>query len=196
VVKVLSDEAATRDRVISGFEWLRSEAVAGDVSVAFLSGHGCLERKLYCFVPYDFALGSPRPWYVRCGDILDAFAAFPAAAVLLLDTCYAGGVGEVLNDLFRRLSSDGVWTVAAARESEPAIDDPRVEHGVFTQALLEALEGNAEEIADPDGWLDLSELHYYVSRRVKQLSDGAQHTSLYIPSEQGIPAPVLVARPN
>ncbi len=65
---------------------------------------------------------------------------------------------------------------AAARD-EVSIGTPKFGHGLFTQAVLEALLGVADR--EPrDGQVTFAEFRDYVEARVASLSEGKQHPQL------------------
>ena len=58
------------------------------------------------------------------------------------------------------------------------MDDPELEHGVFTQALLEGLSGKANQ---KNGLIEMHQLASYTMDRVASLSKGRQHPWLSMP---------------
>jgi uncharacterized caspase-like protein len=62
---------------------------------------------------------------------------------------------------------------ASSRGSEVSLELPALQHGAFTKALLEAINGAAA----PNGEKSVSLLDFevYVRRRVKQLTEDTQH---------------------
>ena len=54
-----------------------------------------------------------------------------------------------------------------------SLEDPKLGHGFFTQALTEGLSGQADY--NKDGFVYLTELDNYLYERVKELSNEQQH---------------------
>ncbi|MEM7406288.1 MAG: caspase family protein [Pseudomonadota bacterium] len=84
------------------------------------------------------------------------------------------GSFQVLRDQFVSLREQGgVNVVAAAGGLEYALESDRFSNGVFTFALMEALQGQQAD-ADGSGTTSLSELRTWVIARVKALTRGGQ----------------------
>lgn len=114
---------------------------------------------------------------------------------VFIDTCYSGGqldsrgaraAGarslsdfDVLGDLDRiaasgpkdldRLSKE-IAAVAASRFDEVSWEVASLRHGLFTYAMLEALDGRADAQGDADGETSAEECFAYVQPRVQQLA--------------------------
>jgi len=100
--------------------------------------------------------------------------------VVMLDTCHSGALSLAVrglvsaDDLASRLSAgEGFFLLAATKPGEESREKPELRHGVFTYALLEALQGSAD--GDDDGVVSVSELFGHVARRVPRLTDERQH---------------------
>jgi len=97
-----------------------------------------------------------------------------------LDTCHSGAIQPPrtrnLTAAVRQLQDDVIFTVTASRGDQLAAESPTWKHGVFTQCLLDALEGKAER--QPDGRNLLDEAIKYLQETVpkvaQQLTGGAQ----------------------
>lgn len=59
--------------------------------------------------------------------------------------------------------------LASSKGSEVSLEDAEWGHGAFTQALIEAIDGKA---AGDDGVVTTLDFLSYVTRRVKQLTEG------------------------
>lgn len=81
---------------------------------------------------------------------------------------------ELLSELFTDLrGSSGAQVIAAASGVEVAYERGTLKNGVFTFALLEALNSESADL-NADGKLQVFELRDYVNRRVTKLTDGVQ----------------------
>jgi hypothetical protein len=81
---------------------------------------------------------------------------------------------ELVRELFTDLRDQtGAAVISAARGSELAQEAGEWNNGAFTFSLVEALR-DARADADADGVVRVSELRDYVSRRVPELTSGAQ----------------------
>lgn len=188
--RVLTNAEATERNVrIEMNDFLR-QASEEDLIVVFLAGHGVQdnEQNLY-LMTHDADMQRPFT-----GMSLDLFRDFLRSrpinqkAMLLLDICHAGSVGPrrrgrvVAEDAIQQLS-DGTGTVvfASSTGAQSSLEGPEFGggHGAFTAALLEAVTGAADrEAGNGDGLNSLHEIISYTSRRVPQLTGGAQHPTV------------------
>lgn len=188
-VKVLTDKGATRRAILQGLTWLRKQMTQRDVGVLSFAGHGDKDHdgKFYLLpvdVDPDDLLSTAVP-----GDLVQsALATMPGRVIVLLDACHSGAVGGgrrsragLTDDLVRDLVSDdyGVIVLCSSMGREVSLEDPAVEHGLFTLAIVEGLGGKA---ADPEGVVYVHRLNGYVTDRVKELSKGRQHPVTSQPS--------------
>lgn len=80
----------------------------------------------------------------------------------------------IYNDLERRT---GAIVMASSRGTEVSYEQDSLRNGVFTEAVLEALRGQAAD-ADGDEAIDSDELRHYVAARVSELTDGRQNPTV------------------
>jgi hypothetical protein len=146
---------------------------------------------------------------IKRDDVLDALRYSEAArCVLFCDACYSGGRRvrsvdrlpgsvrtrgrEAPDPEFERvgqppsgLEADATAKtsiLAAARPFSLAAESDRLEHGLFTHAVLTGLGGAAD--ADGDGYVTLRELSAYIEKTVPELSDAQQRPYVSIPSSE------------
>lgn len=196
-VKVLTNEKATRDNIMDGLDWLRRSATHKDFSVFFFAGHGQMdERNSVYFLPVDTKVDRLARSAID-GDVLSKeLESTVGQLTVILDACHSGAIGgnkhRGLTDiLLRDLTSEekGIAMLCATKHREKAQESPRHQHGVFTQALLEALRGTgngetgerAMTVRLFEGAVYFKQLDSYISDRVKQLTKGRQHPMIKIP---------------
>ena len=93
VVKVLTDEKATRDEIIDGFDWISKETTSKDVAIIFLAGHGVNERGgVYYFLPVNANVDRLRRTAVPFTEMKNTVASMAGKTILFIDTCHAGNV--------------------------------------------------------------------------------------------------------
>jgi len=134
----------------------------GDVLLYF-AGHGFLSETGGALCTSDFASDDPG---IPMQEVVELALRSPARQILLiLDCCHAGDLansatnkGTGKNPL-ATLRED-MTVIAASRAAQEADEDDG--HGLFTGALLDALEGGA---ADHMGIVTAPSLYTYVSRR-------------------------------
>lgn len=190
----LYNEEATRDNILDALEWLEKETTQKDVAVIFVAAHGANDDKgTYYLLPADCDPEKLRRTGVDWSDFVDVLGNLPSRVLFFLDTCHSGQLGKNLfrfrgtqvdnTEAVRELTSDenGVVILAASTGQEFSMEHPDWEHGAFTRALLDGMEaGEADQT--PDGIIYLRELDYYISERVKELTEGSQHPTTLKPS--------------
>jgi uncharacterized caspase-like protein len=201
---LLTDERARREAILRVIgELLPRQVRREDLVLLYFAGHGAPEseqppdRLTRYLVPYD---ADYRAIFATALDLerdlprlLERLAA--DWIVVILDTCFSGRAGgrtfegpllrawradwrSVLVPKPLRLSDlapgEGRVMLAACDDDEVAHEDPRLQQGVFTYFLLQAL-------GEPDGEEDsisLSLLYDRVSRAVTAFTGGRQHPIL------------------
>jgi len=177
VVKLLTDDKATKDEVLDGLEWLKSSVTARDVGIMFVAGHG-MNDKLgnYYFLPYNVNPEQLVRTGVSQNDIKLTFANLPGKTVFFVDTCYAGNVlgAVVTSGLINELASaeNGAVVFAASTAGQLSQENASWGNGAFTKSVVEGLNGMAD--FRKNGMITANGLDYYVDDRVKSLTKGLQ----------------------
>lgn len=136
---------------------------SGDI-LFYFSGHGILTDTGGFLCTYD---AEADDWGIPMQEIVDlAVASHVRNVLLILDCCHSGdianpaalqaGTGKNLLTLLR----DNMTVIAASRPTEGALEAGG--HGLFTAAVLDALDGGA---ADHMGWVTAPAIYTYVERR-------------------------------
>ncbi|HEX4964404.1 MAG TPA: caspase family protein [Thermoanaerobaculia bacterium] len=135
----------------------------GDL-VFYFSGHGVITATGGWLVTYD---GIRNDWGVSMSEVSELALQSQANDILiLLDCCHGGDLGNsvLLNGggggRETALMREDMTVIAASLPQESAIEAP--DHGMFTAAVLNALEGGS---ADPMGWVTAPSIYTYVERR-------------------------------
>jgi hypothetical protein len=191
-VRLLPNDQATRQAIITGLNWLRRETTSRDVAVVFLAGHGFRgDKNEYYFLPHDGNPEEPQVTAVRDFDIREFLGEVAGKTVLFLDTCYSGGLRpgrgptDALPDV-TKLANEladadaGVIVFASSTGRERSLELDPFQHGAFTQALLEGLRGEADYTQDR--FIAISELETYLAERVKALTEGRQRPTTAKPA--------------
>jgi hypothetical protein len=171
-ITVLRDSAARRDRIFAEVARLARESSRGDVVLFYFAGHGSQRRNSQSaptqldqtIVPADANLGVRD---IRDKELRAAFAPLIEKGVvvtLIFDSCHSGSItrGPVAAGLTARFApidtadaNDAVsapapgdrdaLVVSAAQDADVAYEaeDPAGTYGVFTDALVRALEQSA-----------------------------------------------------
>ena len=186
--RVLVDHKATQDDILDGLDWILKESTQKDLSVIFVAGHGLKDdRSNYYFLPYDGDPDKLRRTGVRWVEFQDVLSSLPSKVIFLVDTCHSGsvtgkrrGAGDMTDTLRELVNAEsGVVVMTASTGKESSQERPEWEHGAFTKALIEGLEGRADY--DRDNTVDIKEIDLFITKRVKALTNGSQHPTTEIP---------------
>jgi uncharacterized caspase-like protein len=193
------DEDATKENIIKGFKSVISSAKSEDVFVFFYAGHGTLDEEHneeYYIVPTDVTklYGDPEQLMAK-GISATELRSFVTQVksqkqMILMDACHSGGAvksmqvraaGADEKAIFQLARSSGVVMIASSGTKQFATEFAELKHGVFTYALLEALNGKADT---GDGKITVNELKLYMEDRVpdltKQFGGQSQYPTGYI----------------
>jgi hypothetical protein len=202
-VKLLTDGEVSRDSVADGLEWLQRQVTSKDFGILFLAGHGITSNDgLYYFAPANFDADRVKRTGVVFSEIQNTMSGLAGKALFFVDTCHSGSVlgkRRAIEDLPRILNElasaeNGVVVFSSSTGREGSLEDKRWGNGgngAFTAALLEGLAGKAD--TSRTGRITHKMLDFYVSERVKALTNGVQHPVTQAPG--GVPDfPIAVVR--
>lgn len=175
----LVDDEVTADKLEAAFEKLGTEVRPRDVFLFFLAGHGKTVDGKYYFIPQDFRYTDETSVTTK-GIGQDKwqrwFSRIPARKSLLLyDTCESGSLtgDRILTRSMERIAAlekltraMGRTVLSAATDEAPALEGYKG-HGVFTYALLDAL--NRSD-ANNNNLIEVTELAGHVDAQVPEIS--------------------------
>jgi WD40 repeat protein len=183
VTRILRDEQATREAVLDGLDWIERETTSRDVALVLLSGHGDNDADgAYYFLPYDVDPDRLRRSAVPDIEIRRSLSHVSGKALFFFDTCHSGSVmsgrkaaptdiNGFVSDL--ATAENGLVVFAASTGREFAQERDEWKNGAFSKALIEGLSGNADIAGQ--GIITVNALEYWLSERVKTLTNGQQH---------------------
>lgn len=184
-VATLLNEKATRASIAAGLDSLIAQATKADTVMLLFSGHGWRsEERTFFFASADIDTRSSQsvaqtalPW-AEVVSRLVRLSEKSRRVIVLLDACHSGSA-VTNSELVRSVLSaeSGVLVLASSKGEEISQERSDLEHGIFTKALLEAVNGQAS--APGENSTTTLEFLAYVARRIKQLSEDTQHS--YIP---------------
>ena len=133
-----------------------------DTVLIYLSGHGggYGGSHTFYFMPSDAKEEDGHPKRTSIIDTYD-FAKILSGArakniILLLDACYSGGAGVTLEKINFDLdlgSDTNIFIIGGARHDQITFQSSAMQHGIFTNYLLQAFELKPNR---SDGWLTIS----------------------------------------
>jgi len=193
------DQDATKENILKGFKSIIARAKPEDVFLFYYAGHGTLDENNndeYYLVPTDITklYGDPQQLQAKgisATELRSHLTQLKSQKqIILMDACHSGGAMKSLNvraaatdekAIVQLARSSGVVMIASSGTKQYATEFDDLKHGVFTYALLEALDGKAD---NGDKKLTVNELKFYMEDRVpeltKQHGGQAQYPTGYI----------------
>jgi uncharacterized caspase-like protein len=177
---LLPDALAKKTQILRALGAIKANMQKGegkDLAVIFYSGHGAVIDDQFYLFPNDVDLTTDadiKATALSAYDFRDEVAHLAAfgRVLVLLDACHAGGVASADADvLLNSVNAGNITVLASSRKKEPSREADG--HGFFTEALLEALDGESDH--DPDGAVSTPQLTHYVITRVPELTRDMQH---------------------
>jgi WD40 repeat protein len=181
VVKLLTDEKATKEEILDGLEWIQRETTSKDVAMIFLAGHGVNDPTgNFYFLPVNVDLDRLKRTGVPFYEIKTTIESIAGKVILFVDACHSGNVmggrrggidiTGVINELIS--AENGAVVFASSTGRQYSLEDPIWNNGAFTKALVEGLSGKADYTGK--GKITINMLELYISERVKELTKGRQ----------------------
>ncbi len=183
-VKLLTNEVATKEKIIEGLSWLKQVVRPDDYFTIFISSHGIVDElgalqprtaPLPYFVSYDSNPQNYSATAVKMGLFFDTIRSIPARrGAVFIDTCHSAGVmsggkgvsrnaSRILDAELSRIRS-GIGVLVSCGKNEMSYEHLKFPNGVFTWAVLDGLRSHADRNADQI--VTLSELAEYVRTKV------------------------------
>jgi peptidoglycan/xylan/chitin deacetylase (PgdA/CDA1 family)/uncharacterized caspase-like protein len=199
-IRTLTNADATRQRIMQvlGDEFSDGRKIKRDDRVFFFfAGHGATRtledgRQLGFIVPVDADPGNYYSTAIRMTALREASDLIPAKHIyFVMDSCYSGlamtraagmfsGDNSYLDEISRRAARQ---ILTAGGANQQVADDGPDGHSVFTWALLQGLQGQAD--LDGNGVITASELGAYVSPIVSQFARQTPAVGNLVGSEGG-----------
>lgn len=193
------DEDATKENIVKGFKSIIARAKPEDVFLFYYAGHGTLDEDNndeYYLVPNDITklYGDPtqlKSKGISASELRDFLTQVKSQKqIVLMDACHSGGALKTMTvraaavdekAIVQLARSSGVVMIASSGTKQFATEFAELKHGVFTYALLEALDGKAD---NGDKKITVNELKLYMEERVpeltKQFGGQSQYPTGYI----------------
>lgn len=152
--RVLTDKVATRRSLFESIDFFSNQKPS--IFIFYFAGHGVQTTLGTYLVTHD---SEPYAEGIRTDElaqILHSFADGNTKTLVILDCCHAGAASlpenkfvplprSAIETLGTRLPHGHV-VLAACTDSQLASEDPAIEHGIFTGALIDAMLGDAADI--------------------------------------------------
>jgi WD40 repeat protein len=182
-IKLLTDKKANRDEVLEGLDWLQKQVTARDIGMLFLAGHGFNDATgVYYFMPSNADVDKLKSTGVVFTEIKNTLSNLAGKSIFFVDTCHSG---NVLGSSRRAISADitgvinelasaenGVVVFSSSTGRQYSLENPEWGNGAFTKALVEGFKGKANY--GKTGRITHKMLDFYISERVKEITEGQQ----------------------
>lgn len=193
-VTTLINEKATAREILKAFQNLTRDVTQNDLAIISIASHGVNGAgKDFYIVPSDVELNNLEATAVRDDNIKRFIETMPCKVLVFLDACHSGSFGKTqvamrgltvsMDEIVRDFTSAGVGATvfASSTGNEKSQESDEWQHGAFTKALLDGLDGKAD--FDHNGVIYTKELDAYMTQRVKELTGGTQHPRTYNTSD-------------
>lgn len=196
----LYDKDGLKKNIEETFNKIISEARIQDTFIFYYAGHGTIdeesEDKNFYLVPYDVTTLYGDSDQLQEKGISDEqlknwLAKIKAQKqLILLDACHSGGAVNAIarrgaveeKAMFQLARSSGVVLISASNAQQTAAEVNQFKHGLFTYAMLQALDGINLETDKKEGeniTLTVNQLKAYIEREVPELSRKYSNSAQY-----------------
>ncbi len=172
-IKILIDDYATRDNVLSALTETFSKAGKNDMVVMYFSGHGLKGS----FLPIDYDGFNNKIYHQEINTILNSSPA--KFKLLIADACHSGSLltskgGNPFEGFYQALaqSQPGMALIMSSKSEETSLESNNLRQGVFSHFLLKGLKGDAD--LNTTNTVTIAELFKYISSNVKSYTANRQ----------------------
>lgn len=157
-VRLLVNDAASRQGIVDGMNWLaeRTKSDPQATAMLYFSGHGGIKNDQYLLIPFDFNWSNWEDLSISKELFAEKVAAIDTRKLMVfLDCCHAAGVAtkaSIENNftpsneaLYKELrKGTGKLVVASCRANQLSYIYPGAAYSAFTDALISAFDGLAD----------------------------------------------------
>ncbi|MGB2846608.1 MAG: caspase family protein [Saprospiraceae bacterium] len=181
-IKILVDEDATRDKIISALQEQFGRADENDVVILYYSGHGVNNA----LIPIDFDGFNNKLYHDEITQIMEKSRA--KHKLCLIDACYAGGMSEAqaakadftvsMNNYYSTFNREqgGTAFILSCRNREVSLEDSGLRQGIFSHYLITGLKGAADK--NSNKIVTVQELFNFISSQVQSYTDHVQNPQI------------------
>ncbi|MFT5765001.1 MAG: hypothetical protein ACI8X3_002437, partial [Saprospiraceae bacterium] len=167
-IKILVDDAATKDNILFAMDEIFRNAGPNDLVMMYYSGHGLKGS----FLPIDFDGTNNKLLHTEISGILNRSKA--KYKLFIADACHSGSmfsekgaIDNVLRSYYTSLAkaAPGTALILSSKSGETSLESSGLRQGVFSHFLLRGLKGEAD--TDYNNIVNVKELYEYISKNVK-----------------------------
>jgi WD40 repeat protein len=178
-------QAPTKNNITRELESFFEGVTSRDTVILFLSGHAVNdEDRNYYFLPQDIRINSDGtvPFSEALSwEVIASALDIPGRKLLFIDSSHSVGIsaGNIRPVDASRLAMDlkplRALLFTSSRGEELSLESAEYKLGLFTYAIVNGIGGEAD--SNKDALITMRELDSFVSQKVSDLSNGAQHPS-------------------
>jgi WD40 repeat protein len=194
ITKVLDAEHATPETIVAELSKLAQQATLADTTLIYYSGQETIDTAYHYRLAASRTQAGGQDLWLSDHALKRQLASIPGHLLLTIDTIRleqhfdrqaasgfcgstssetdAARLDTAANDFLRDLLTDEFGIVVLRTARRTSTGQSTTSSTLFSQALVEAVSGKADE--DADGVVELHELSRYVNDRVRELSAGKQ----------------------
>ena len=167
-IKILIDEAATKDNIKSTMQQVYAKAGPNDLIMLYFSGHGLKGS----FLPIDFDGFNNKLHHDEINEILERSPA--KYKLCIADACHSGSLfamrGTVENALSKYYTTlaqaePGTALIMSSKSDETSLESSGLRQGVFSHFLIRGLKGEADQ--NKNEVVSIQELYTYIFENVR-----------------------------
>jgi hypothetical protein len=175
-IRILIDEDATKEKIVSAVKEVFSKASPNDLAMIYFSGHGLRGS----FLPIDFDGFNNKLEHEELNEILKTSPA--KYKLCIADACHSGSLlamksGEVRNvlaDYYKTLAQaqPGTALIMSSKSDETSLESSGLRQGVFSHFLIRGLKGEADK--DGNKIVSVQELFHFIDDNVRSYTANRQ----------------------
>jgi len=184
----IRNSEVVRSKIQSVFEEIRNQSKEQDMLIVYYAGHGVMSSGAvkdaeFFIIPYDVTqlYGKDEMLYEKAtsaSEIKEYAGAINAQKqVFIIDACQSAGVLETVatrgaaeeKAIAQLARSTGSFWITSTGSDQFATEFAKLGHGIFTYALIEALQGTGD--GNHDKKLTVREMSSFIENRVPELSE-------------------------
>ncbi|MCB0651214.1 MAG: caspase family protein [Saprospiraceae bacterium] len=175
-IRILIDEAATKDNIKNAMKEIFWKAGPNDLVFMYFSGHGLKGA----FLPIDFDGTANKLYHEEVVQILDKSPA--KYKLCIADACHSGSLlalkggtePSVFGKYYESLANAkaGTALIMSSKSDETSLESSGLRQGVFTHFLIRGMKGEAD--SNGDKIVNVQELYNYVYTNVREYTGNRQ----------------------
>jgi uncharacterized caspase-like protein len=151
---------------------------SGDTVIVMFAGHGMTIDNKFYLLPFE-TNATRVPTTIKSSALsADQFQqqiqplTHKGRVLVLFDACHSGAANA---DIIRGMAGGNFAVLTSSSATQTSREDDAWQNGAFTKLFLDALSGSDSSIdTDNNGVITMSELETYLTRKLPQLTKGAQ----------------------